>query len=135
MGRLDFTHRIAETLDPAVWLPAAGAGIVVIEHRDDDPATAALLAPLTHAPTHRLLLAERAALAVLHGSCLTAASAHAVHDPATDRIIVHAVVLDLDGGTPLCASATGPTADPAAAGREAGQQLLDVGADRLLGTS
>lgn len=135
MGRLDLTHRIAETLDPAVWLPATGAGIVVIEHRDDDPATATLLAPLTHAPTHRLLLAERATLAVLRGSCLTAASAHASHDPATDRITVHAVVLDPAGGTSLRASATGPAADPARSGREAGQQLLDAGADRLLGTS
>ncbi|MFD8609740.1 hydroxymethylbilane synthase [Streptomyces sp. NPDC059631] len=135
MGRLGLTRRIGETLDPAVWLPAAGAGIVVIEHRDDDPATAALLAPLTHPPTHRLLLAERAALAVLHGGCLTAASAHAVHDPATDTITVHAVVLDPDGGDPLRASAAGPAADPARAGGEAGRQLLDVGADRLLGTA
>jgi hydroxymethylbilane synthase len=135
MGRLDLTRRIAETLDPAVWLPATGAGIVVIEHRDDDSATAALLAPLTHAPTHRLLLAERATLAVLRGSCLTAASAHASYDPATDRITVHAVVLDPDGGTPLRALATGPAADSARTGREAGRQLLDAGAGRLLGTS
>ncbi|GAA0290403.1 hydroxymethylbilane synthase [Streptomyces polychromogenes] len=132
LRRLGLTDRVSRILDPAVWLPAAGAGIVVIEHRTDDPATAGLLAPVTHTPTRVLLDAERAALAALRGGCLTAASVHATLDEATGSLTVHAVVLDPAGGAPLRSVTTGPAADPAAVGHRAGVRLLDEGAARLL---
>ncbi|MFB6557470.1 hydroxymethylbilane synthase [Streptomyces sp. NPDC056400] len=134
LRRLGLEHRASEILDPTLWLPAAGAGTVIIEHRADDPATAALLTPLTHAPTRILLDAERATLATLHGGCLTAASAHASRDATAGTVTVHAVVLDPAGGTPLRATSTGPATEAAAVGQTAGQRLLAAGAARLLGT-
>jgi hydroxymethylbilane synthase len=131
--RLGQAHRASEILDPSVWLPAAGAGTVIIEHRADDPATGELLAPLTHAPTRILLDAERAALAALHGGCLTAASAHATLDATSEVVTVHAAVLDPTGGDPLRACASGPSTSAHEVGQDAGQQLLDTGAKRLLG--
>ncbi|MFF3861360.1 hydroxymethylbilane synthase [Streptomyces sp. NPDC002209] len=133
LRRLNLADRAAQILDPAVWLPAAGAGIVVIEHRADDHTTRALLTPLTHIRTHTLFDAERAALSALHGGCMTAASAHAVVDEATGRLTVHAVVLDPTGQAPLRTSATGPATEPGPVGRRAGLQLLDAGAQKLLG--
>ncbi|MFI0219966.1 hydroxymethylbilane synthase [Streptomyces lydicus] len=118
---------------PTLWLPAAGAGIVLVEHRTDDPATGNLLTPLTHAPTRIALDAERAALATLHGDYLTAASAHATLDRTASLVTVHAAVLGPAGGTPLRATASGPTTAAAAVGQEAGHQLLAAGADRYLG--
>ncbi|MFD0375691.1 hydroxymethylbilane synthase [Streptomyces sp. NPDC127112] len=132
LRRLGLGDRASRILDPAVWLPAAGAGIVVIEHRADDPATGSLLAPLTHARTRILLDAERAALAALQGGCLTAASVHATLDEAAGKLTVHAIVLDPAGGAPVRSVTTGPASDPAGVGRRAGEQLLDHGAARLL---
>ncbi|WP_185910823.1 hydroxymethylbilane synthase [Streptomyces sp. WAC07149] len=133
LHRLGLADRASQVLDPAVWLPATGAGIVVIEHRTDDHATGRLLGPLTHPATRVLLDAERAVLAALHGGCLTAASAHAALDEAGGTLTVHAVVLDPAGGAPLRSVTTGSGADPARVGHAAGRQLLDNGAARLLG--
>ncbi|MEV7616109.1 hypothetical protein [Streptomyces sp. NPDC089799] len=108
---------------------------VIVEHRADDPATGEVLAPLTHGPTRILLDAERAALATLHGGCLTAASAHATLDAASGVVTVHAAVLDPTGGDPLRACASGPSTSAHEVGQDAGQQLLDAGAERLLGRS
>ncbi|MFE7398459.1 hydroxymethylbilane synthase [Streptomyces sp. NPDC057557] len=122
LRRLNRTGRVAQILDPTLWLPAAGAGIMVVECRTDDHATARLLGPLTHSPTRLLLDAERAALAALHGNCLTAASVHAVHDQQAGTVTVHATVLDPDGVTPVTTAATGPVTGPAGTGQRAGHQ-------------
>ncbi|WP_329586359.1 hypothetical protein OG195_04305 [Streptomyces sp. NBC_01362] len=58
---------------PAQWLPASGAGIVVIEPRVDALGTGHLPAPVTHGPTHIMLDAERAALATLRDNSSTRA--------------------------------------------------------------
>ena len=52
-----------------VLLPAPAQGAVGIEARSDDGEVRALLAPLDHAETHQAVLAERALLAALNGSC------------------------------------------------------------------
>ncbi|WP_338673874.1 hydroxymethylbilane synthase [Streptomyces sp. SCSIO 30461] len=133
LRRLGLTDRASQVLDPTVWLPAAGAGIVVIEHRTDDHQTRDLLAPLSHTPTRAILEAERSALGALHGGCLTAASVHAVLEEESGRLTVHAVVLDPTGGTPLRTVTTGEVSDATSLGTRAGHQLLHAGADRLLG--
>lgn len=133
LRRLGQEHRATQILDPTLWLPAAGAGIVLVEHRTDDPATGNLLAPLTHAPTQIVLDAERATLATLHGGCLTAASAHATLDTSAGLVTVHAAVLDPAGDIPLRATASGPSTAAAAVGQDAGRQLLAAGAHRYLG--
>ncbi|MET9777665.1 hypothetical protein ABZ023_25970 [Streptomyces sp. NPDC006367] len=115
-----------------MWLPTAGAGIILIEHRADDHTASRFLARLTHAPTRLLLDAERAALAALRSGCLTAASVHASLDEATGQVTVYAVVLDPAGGTPLRTVTAGPAADSISVGQRAGLQLLDAGADPLL---
>ncbi|MEU2251380.1 hydroxymethylbilane synthase [Streptomyces sp. NPDC019224] len=133
LRRLGRSERASQILDPAHWLPASGAGIVVVEHRTDDDSSGKLLAPLTHAPTRVVLDAERATLATLGGGCLTAASVHAVHTPGSGTVTVYAVVLGPAGGTPIRTTAVGPSTEAARTGRRAGQQLLRAGAARLLG--
>ncbi|MET9658126.1 hydroxymethylbilane synthase, partial [Streptomyces sp. NPDC006510] len=133
--RLGLDERASQILDPAQWLPASGAGIVAIEHRADDRDTGSLLATLTHGPTRIVLDAERAALATLHGSCLTAASVHAVHDPVAESVTVHAVLLDPDGGPPIRTTTSSPATQATHTGQRAGHQLLDAGAAALLGES
>ncbi|MEV6730654.1 hypothetical protein [Streptomyces sp. NPDC051364] len=133
--RLGLAERASEILDPSVWASAAGAGIVVIEHRTDDEDTAGLLSTVTHPATRVVLDAERAVLSSLEGGCLTAASAHAILDPATQHVTVHAAVLDPSGGPALRTTSSGPADRAAEVGRDTGLGLLHAGAARLLAVS
>ncbi len=51
------------------WLPAPGQGAIVVECRQSDAATVALLAAIDHAPSRAAVMAERALLAALGGNC------------------------------------------------------------------
>ena len=106
---------VGHPLDPADWLPAPGQGAIAIECRADDPATAALLAAIDHAPSRAAVLAERALLAALGGNC---------HSPIAvltridgDRIAMRAALFSPDGTVRVDGEADVPTADPAAAGQ------------------
>jgi hydroxymethylbilane synthase len=63
------TDRIAETLDPAAFVPAIGQGCVAVECRSDDAAMHALLAAVDDEPTRRAVTVERAFLATLGTGC------------------------------------------------------------------
>ncbi|MFF4531616.1 hydroxymethylbilane synthase [Streptomyces sp. NPDC001407] len=130
LHRLGQPHRATQILDPTLWLPASGAGMVVAEYRTGDTTIRDLLAPITHPPTATALTAERATLATLHGNCMTAASVHATL--TGDTVTVHAAVFAPDGHTSIRTQATGTVDQPDAVGRRAAEQLLHDGAAALL---
>ena len=66
---LGMTDRVAERLDPTVFVPAVGQGCVAVECRADDSATAALLAGIDDPPTRFAVATERAFLAELGAGC------------------------------------------------------------------
>lgn len=70
-------HDIGTVQATNLLLPAASQGAIGIECRGDDPATAALLRAIDHAPTHGAVAAERAFLAALGGDCRSPVAAHA----------------------------------------------------------
>ena len=63
---------VGVALDAESWLPAPGQGAIAIECRSDDAATRALLASIDHGDSHTAVLAERALLAGLGGTCHSA---------------------------------------------------------------
>lgn len=65
-------------LDPFDWLPASSQGAVGVVCRTDDEETRRLLAPLDHKPTRRAILAERALLDGVGGTCHSAIAALAI---------------------------------------------------------
>ncbi|MCF3103154.1 hydroxymethylbilane synthase [Streptomyces roseoverticillatus] len=130
LRRLGQAHRATQVLDPGLWLPASGAGMVVAEYRTGDTTIRDLLAPITHPATATALAAERATLATLHGNCTTAASVHATL--AGTAVTVHAAVFAPDGHASLRARATGSVQQPEEVGRRAAEQLLHDGAAALL---
>lgn len=93
MQILGLTDRIAQALPVDPFVPAPGQGCVAIECRMGDPATAALLSAIDHAPTRLAVSAERAFLAELGTGCSLPVAAHAVEgtvhgflaDPHTGR--------------------------------------------------
>ncbi|MBI4653666.1 MAG: hydroxymethylbilane synthase [Nitrospirae bacterium] len=75
--RLGLSHRITETLEPDICLPAIGQGAVGIECRTDDKFINSILSPLNHVETSVCVKAERAFLKRLEGGCQVPIAAYA----------------------------------------------------------
>lgn len=62
-------HGVGHPLDPRDWLPAPAQGAIAVECRSGDTRTRALLRAIDHGLSRREVMAERALLAALGGSC------------------------------------------------------------------
>ena len=71
LARLGLSARAASFLSADEWLPAPGQGAIAITARSGDAATLERLGRIDHRATSVALMAERAFLAVLDGSCRT----------------------------------------------------------------
>jgi len=98
-----------------------GQGAIAIETRADDARTRALVAPLDHADTTTALAAERAFLAALDGSCRTPIAGHA--QVAGDTILFRGMVIRPDGTEVVETARSGPRAEAALLGEDAGNEL------------
>ena len=121
---LSLPHR--ELLDPDVFVPAVGQGILALEARVDDRTTLGHLAALDDPATRPCALAERAYLARLGASCNTPMAAHARLE--RDSVRLTGIVASEDGRRLLRASATAPAAEAIELGRGLAETLLEEGA-------
>ncbi len=128
--RLGWTDRLAAYLDPPDWLPAVGQGALAIVCRADDEATLARLRPLDHADTRAATSAERALLGALEGGCQIPIGALGAVEG--DRLVLRALVADLEGETILRGELAGPVEEAAALGRALADELLARGAGEIL---
>ncbi len=126
LRRLALAPEHSAVLDPEVFVPAVGQGVIAVQARADDQATLARLAPVDDGATRACALAERAYLARLGASCNTPIAAHARLDGGTLRMSV--VVASEDGRRVLRASAAAPAADAVRLGCELADTLLGRGA-------
>ncbi len=126
LRRLGLTPEACEALDPEVFVPAVGQGIIAVQARLDDAVTRARLARIDDASTRACALAERAYLARLGASCNTPMAAHARLAGSTLSMV--AVVASEDGRQVLRASATAAAADAERLGRGLADTLLARGA-------
>ncbi|WP_020520570.1 hydroxymethylbilane synthase [Catelliglobosispora koreensis] len=129
LARLGRAHEITEILDPMLMLPAPAQGALAVESRGD---FAELLAPLDDRATRGAVAAERALLATLEAGCSApvAALAEVTED---DEIYLRGAVISTDGRYALRLSRTGTLADAAEVGRLLAADLLEEGADHVLG--
>lgn len=126
LHRLGLAPAHAVALDPEVFVPAVGQGILAVEVRRDDPRARALVVPADHAPTRVCAEAERAYLRRLGASCTTPMAAHATLDGA--RLAMTAIVASEDGRRVLRAEAAGAREAAAELGRALAESLLAQGA-------
>lgn len=121
LKRLGLAAEITEALDDARFLPAVGQGAIALVTRAGDEKAMGAIARFAHAPTAIELLAERAFLKVLDGSCRTpiAGSARA----AKGRVSFRGLVLSPDGRVTFAASGEAPDAEAAALGARLGQEI------------
>jgi len=129
LARLGVAPPHATVLDPDVFVPAVGQGILGVQIRADDAAARRLVAALDHAPTRACALAERACLGRLGASCTTPMAAHAALRDG--RLAITGVVASEDGRRLLRAEAAGAAGDAEALGAGLAETLLARGAEAL----
>lgn len=121
LRRLDRTGR-AVPVETDEMLPAVGQGAIAVTCRSDDARTRRLLAPLDLPDAHTAILAERAFLAALDGSCRTPIAALATL--SGDRLALRGLVASPDGRDLHEIAVAGARAEAERVGREAGEALL-----------
>jgi hydroxymethylbilane synthase len=128
LKRLSLENAATAILPVEEFLPAVGQGIIAIEARADNQRTLALLRAVDHAETATALVAERAFLAVLDGSCRTPIAGHAT--VRAGRLQFRGLIAKPDGSALFEAAREGTTADAARLGADAGRELkARAGAD------
>jgi hydroxymethylbilane synthase len=126
LKRLGLQSRATAILDPKIWLPSLGQGVIGIEIRETDIQSRELTGRLNHAPSEFALLCERAFQAALDGSCRTPIAGLATVANAT--LSFNGEVLAPDGTASQTTSFSialdrNPREQATRAGREAGEAL------------
>ena len=133
LHRLGLEGHICQLLAPPLMLPAAGQGALGIECRADDTTTQQVVSQLDHPPSRQATTAERALLAALQAGCLAPVGAWG--RMSDDRLVLDAVVADLEGRQCLRASQTASPNEATALGCQVAEQLFAQGAEPIIAAS
>nr|WP_309501391.1 hydroxymethylbilane synthase [uncultured Roseovarius sp.] len=123
LNRLGRSEVITAAIAPEIMLPAIAQGAIGIERRANDIRAAEMLEAIHDTPTGQRLVAERAFLAELDGSCETPIAGLADLDGGTLRL--RGEVLRPDGSEALKDDRTAPIEDGAELGRAMARDLLE----------
>ncbi len=137
VSRIGRAAEITETLDPMLMLPAPAQGALAVECRDGEADLVELLGALDHAPSRTAVTAERAMLATLEAGCSAPVAAHAelAEGEDGDEIYLRGAVISPDGARAVRLSRTGTPAGAAEIGKALAADLLEAGADTLMGST
>ena len=129
LGRAELSTSI---LDLDAFLPAVGQGAVAVEGRADDVRVRELLAAINDPATETALVAERAFLTRLDGSCRTPIGGLATL--SGDALLFRGIVLSPDGRQSEATRMTAPLADAARIGTTAADELIGRGGKTFFAT-
>jgi hydroxymethylbilane synthase len=138
LRRLGRTELVTEALDPIQVLPAPAQGALAVECRAEDTATQAVLAGLDDGRSRAAVAAERALLAALEAGCSAPVGALAEVTEGEDgreEIFLRGSVTAIDGTDAVRLSATGDRATAEQIGRRLAAELIELGANRMMGSS
>lgn len=131
LKRLGFHDRIRYCLPDSLSLPAVGQGALGIECRLDDGELQAMLAPLNHPDTSDRVKAERALNRRLQGGCQVPIAAYALLEDS-NTVWLRGLVGAVDGTQIFRVEGRAPRAEGERLGRELAEDLLAMGADKVL---
>ena len=121
LKRLGLAHRARAVLDVDKFLPAPGQGAIAITAREGDARALEALNAISDGATMAALIAERAFLAELEGSCRTPIAGLARLEDGRLRLLGE--VLRPDGSEHFEIAAEGTPVDAERLGRDAGRDL------------
>ena len=131
LQRLNLHHRIQETLNENLMLPACGQGALGIECRIDDSRIKRLLKPL-HAPADALCVqTERSVNMLLGGNCHTPVAIYCRIE-SNDQLILKAKVASLDGLVVIEDIQQGAREQAQLLAKQCAESLINQGANALL---
>jgi hydroxymethylbilane synthase len=119
-------------------LPAPAQGALAVECRAEDTATLAVLAGLDDERSRAAVAAERALLAALEAGCSAPVGALAEVSEGEDgreEIFLRGSVTAIDGTDAVRLSATGDRATAEQIGRRLAAELVELGANKMMGSS
>jgi hydroxymethylbilane synthase len=122
LNRLGLANRAAGPIPVEEILPAVAQGAIAVEARADDEARAGLLAPINDEATALAVIAERAFLAKLEGSCRMPIAALA--ELASGRVHFRGMILSPDGEQCYATSRNGPAAEALMLAEDAATELI-----------
>jgi hydroxymethylbilane synthase len=138
LHRLGLLARMTQALDPIQVLPAAAQGALAIECRASDTDTLAALAGLDDQASRAAVTAERALLAGLEAGCSAPVGAMAEITEDEDgrlEVFLRGSVTAIDGSDAVRLSATGQLNNAEQVGRQLAVELIELGANRMMGSS
>ncbi len=121
LNRLGMAEVARAAIAPEEMLPAVAQGAIGIERRTADAATADLLEAIHDGPTGQRLVAERAFLAALDGSCETPIAGLAELEGGA--LWLRGEIVRPDGSQVLAGERRGPVGDGAALGTDLAREL------------
>jgi hydroxymethylbilane synthase len=121
LERLGVAEQATEILPRGIMLPAVGQGALAIECRADEAWLRSLLEPLHDSPTAACVVAERAMLAALDGTCRTPVAGLAEIEGG--RLTLEGLLLEPDGSREVRAKTSGDLAQAEMLGTELGREL------------
>jgi len=131
LERIGQTHRISEILSPEEMCPPIGAGILVLQCREDDAATIAAVSALGDPVTWREASAERMFLHVLQGHCNSPIAGYAAAE-RDGRLSMRGRVFSPDGKRVLDAHEWAGPLSPEDLGTSVALALKRQGASELI---
>jgi hydroxymethylbilane synthase len=114
-------HGAGHALGTDEWLPAPAQAAIAVECRADDAPTREWLAAIDHAPSRAEVMAERALLAALGGSCHSPIAV--LCDLADDELAMRAAIYTPDGAEMVSGEARFLASDLEGPGRLAADLL------------
>jgi len=121
LERLGKADAVSEILEPEVMLPAVAQGALAVECRDADEPVRRLVLPLDDPASAACVMAERAMLAALDGSCRTPIAGLATI--RGERLSLEALLLSPDGRAERRDRISGAVGDATRLGGELGARL------------
>jgi hydroxymethylbilane synthase len=115
------TQAATAILEIGEFLPAVGQGIIAVVARVRDAGAMRLTGGINDAASHSALIAERAFLDVLDGSCRTPIAGHARID--ADRLQFRGLIAKPDGSEVFEIEREGVLGDASRIGSDAGREL------------
>src|SRR4029453_7140414 len=131
LRRLGLQDRISLALPVDACVPAPGQGIVAIQARADEREMCDTLRAINDEEAMDALVAERAVVSALGGSCQMPLGVHARIDAG--KLSMVGVVISREAQGVARAEVAGPRAQAHALGQRLAQSLVDRGALKILG--
>jgi hydroxymethylbilane synthase len=128
--RLGCEEMITEYLTLDYFLPSAGQGALAIEARQNEDNIVDMVSPVNHLPTWQSITAERAFLEALGAGCRAPVAVLGTVDNGTIKL--EGMVASPDGHEVKRASAIDSISSPRELGTRLAQELLEMGAAKLI---